>query len=116
MKNQIQHCHDRAGRRKTRRIASALGGALLTTVMLIPATPAMAEDRPVKATPNPFVAEDDLPGCFGNLNATMNHDSGIQEHSRDSKGPGFYFRDGQLFQQVRGDFWPVICGPGAGTG
>ena len=70
---------------------------------------------PAKATPNPFVTPD-LPGCFGNLNATINHDSGIQEHGRDSKGPGYTFRDGQAFQEARSDVWPIFCGAGAGAG
>lgn len=57
-------------------------------------------DTPVKATPNPFETTD-LPGCYGNLNATINHDSGIQDHGKDSKGPGYYFRDGQTFQEMK---------------
>ena len=69
-----------------RRLATTLGTALLATMLLAPAAQA-------KNTPNPFVT-DDLPGCFGNLNATFNHDSGIQEHGKDSKGPGYYFRPG----------------------
>lgn len=97
------------------RLKKALASGLLTMGMLVPAAPAMAGGGPVKATPNPLITPD-LPGCHGNLNATFNHDSGIQEHQRDSKGPGYFFRDGQLFQEIRNEIWPSICGPGAGTG
>jgi hypothetical protein len=89
--------------------------ALAAGLVFASAGSASAGDGPVKATPNPFVTAD-LPGCFGNLNATINHDSGIQDHGRDSKGPGYTFRDGQFFQEIRGQVWPIFCGPGAGTG
>ena len=88
--------------------------AVLAGATLVPVATAQAE-QPTKATPNPLVTPD-LPGCFGNLNATLNHDSGVQEHGRDSKGPGYFFRDGRLFQQIRGGVWPSVCGPGAGNG
>ena len=88
--------------------------AVLAGATLVPAAAARAE-APPKATPDPLVTPD-LPGCFGNLNATLNHDSGVQDHGRDSKGPGYTFRDGRLFQEIRGQFWPSVCGPGAGTG
>ena len=71
-----------------RKLATTLGTALLATMLLAPAAQA-------KNTPNPFIT-DDLPGCRGNINATLNHDSGIQEHGKDSKGPGYYFRPGGL--------------------
>jgi hypothetical protein len=57
-------------------------------MLLVPAAQA-------KNTPNPFIT-DDLPGCRGNINATINHDSGMQEHGNDSRGPGYYFRPGGL--------------------
>ena len=87
-----------------RRLATTLGGALLATMLVIPAAQA-------KNTPNPFITPD-LPGCRGNINATLNHDSGIQEHGRDSKGPGYFipevFADGQEFKAalagVRAEF------------
>ena len=40
-------------------------------------------------TPNPVGA----PGCNGNIVATFNHLSGTNDNN--SKGPGFFFRDGQ---------------------
>jgi hypothetical protein len=40
-------------------------------------------------TPNPIGA----PGCNGNIVATTNHASGTNDTN--SKGPGFFFRDGQ---------------------
>jgi hypothetical protein len=80
-------------------------------MLLAPAAQATQEDVPVKATPNPLVTED-LPGCFGNLNATFNHDSGIQDHGRDSKGPGYYFRDGQAFKEARDFTRALFCGAG----
>ena len=91
-------------------IATALAAA---TTVGFSATASAGE--PNKATPDPTVTPD-LPGCFGNLNATFNHGSGIQDHGRDSKGPGYTFRDGRLFQEIRGEVWPIFCGPGAGTG
>ena len=97
------------------RLKKAVASGLLSMAVLAPTAPALANGTPVKATPNPIVTPD-LPGCHGNLNATFNHDSGIQEHGRASKGPGYYFRDGQLFQEVRNAVWPIFCGPGAGTG
>ena len=99
---------------RTRR-SKTVGGVLMAaaTAMLMTAAPAVAHGGPVKATPEPV---EGAPGCHGKLNATFNHGSGIQEHGRDSKGPGFFFRDGQLFQEVRGEVWPIFCGPGAGTG
>ena len=115
MNTESQHCDDRVGRRMTKRVAASVGGALLTLTLLAPAAGATQEEVPVKATPSPLETPD-LPGCFGNLNATFNHDSGIQDHGRDSKGPGYFFRDGQLFQEIRGEVWPIFCGPGAGTG
>jgi hypothetical protein len=69
-----------------RRIKTTLVGALLATMLLVPAAQA-------KNTPNPFITPD-LPGCRGNINATINHDSGTQAHENDSKGPGYYFRPG----------------------
>ena len=87
--------------------------ALAAGLVFASAGSASAGDGPVKATPDPVR---DLPGCHGKLNATINHDSGIQDHGKDSKGPGYTFRDGQLFQEIRGAFWPSVCGPGAGTG
>jgi hypothetical protein len=72
-------------------------------------------DGPNKATPDPFETPD-LPGCFGNLNATLNHGSSMQGHGKDSKGPGWFFRDGQAFQEIRSELWPEFCGPGAGVG
>lgn len=106
---------DRAGRRMVRVIASSLGGAVLALTVLASAAGANNGNSPVKATPNPLETGD-LPGCFGNLNATFNHGSGVQDHGNDSKGPGYFFRDGQLFQEARGEVWPIFCGPGAGTG
>jgi hypothetical protein len=52
-----------------------------------------------KNTPNPFIT-DDLPGCRGNVNATMNHGSTGDPNptDKDSKGPGYWFRDGQAFK------------------
>ena len=85
-----------------KRLATTLGGALLATVLLVPAAQA-------KNTPNPFITPD-LPGCFGNLNATFNHDSGIQAHGKDSKGPGYYFRDGQAFKEAREFTRALFCG------
>ena len=55
------------------------GSALLATVLLVPAAQA-------RNTPNPLITPDP-PGCFGNLNATFNHESGIRAHGKDSKGP-----------------------------
>jgi hypothetical protein len=63
-----------------------LTAALLATMLLVPAARA-------KNTRNPSIT-DDLPGCRGNINATINHDSGMQEHGKDSRGPGWYFRPG----------------------
>lgn len=85
-----------------------LGGALLATALLAGPANAAGGD-PVKATPDPFETPD-LPGCYGNLNATFNHGSGVQEHGRDSKGPGWYFRDGQLFQEIKSETREVFCG------
>lgn len=99
----------RGGRRTTARIAAALGGGLLALTLLAPAAGAKQDGQPVKATPNPF-ATGDLPGCFGNLNATFNHDSGIQDHGRDSKGPGYYFRNGQDFKEAREFTRALFCG------
>ena len=99
----------------TRRAAAALGGAVLALTLLAPAAAAKPDDPPVKATPDPLTTPG-LAGCHGNLNATFNHGSGIQDHGKDSKGPGYFFRDGQLFQEIRGQVWPSVCGPGAGTG
>ncbi len=84
-----------------KRLARTLVGALLATVLLVPAAQA-------KNTPNPFIA-DGLPGCKGNINATMNHDSGIHDHGKDSKGPGWYFRDGQAFKEARTGLWGAFC-------
>lgn len=95
-------------------IKQLIAAATLAGAILVPANTASAHE-PKKATPNPFVTPD-LPGCFGNLNATINHDSGIQEHGRDSKGPGYTFRNGQEFQAARSELWPIFCGPGAGVG
>jgi hypothetical protein len=58
-------------------------------MLLVPAAQA-------KNTPNPFTTPD-LPGCRGNINATINHDSGGQDSNptaKDSKGPGYFFRPG----------------------
>jgi hypothetical protein len=44
------------------------------------------------------------------LNATFNHDSGIQDHGRDSKGPGYYFRNGQAFKEARDETRALFCG------
>jgi hypothetical protein len=87
--------------------------ALAAGLVFVSAGSASAGDGPVKATPEPVLGE---PGCHGKLNATFNHGSGIQDHGRDSKGPGYTFRDGRLFQEIRGEVWPIFCGPGAGTG
>jgi len=40
-------------------------------------------------TPNPIGA----PGCNGNIVATTNHNSGT--NADNSRGPGYFFRDGQ---------------------
>lgn len=114
MNTATQRYDDRVGRSMTKKVVSSLGGALFALTLLAPAA-AAAEGEPVKATPSPLETED-LPGCFGNLNATFNHDSGVQDHGRDSKGPGYFFRNGQEFQEARGIVWPIFCGPGAGTG
>lgn len=87
----------------------------LAAVTSVGFSAAASAEGPAKATPNPLETPD-LPGCHGNLNATFNHLSGIQDHGRDSKGPGYTFRDGQLFQEIRDEVWPNFCGPGAGTG
>ncbi len=107
----VQHrpIHPRQDRRRL------LAGVGVATLSILLAAPAAAADQPIKNTPNP-IEETDLPGCHGNLNATFNHGSGIQPHGKDSKGPGYYFRDGQLFQEVRAEVWPIFCGPGAGVG
>lgn len=44
-------------------------------------------------TPQPTV-EPGLPGCEGNILATFNHVSGTDETN--SRGPGFWFRDGKV--------------------
>lgn len=47
-----------------------------------------------RGTPNPMV-EPDLPGARGNIIATMNHGSGLNEFPEtDSRGIGYFFRDG----------------------
>ena len=98
-----------------KRLATTLGGALLATVLLVPAAQAAQENVPVKATPNPFAGElpSDLPGCFGNLNATFNHGSGLEDPNptaKDSKGPGWFFRDGQAFKEARESTRAEFCG------
>lgn len=105
----------RSDRRTRTRLAVSLGGALVALTLLAPGAGAVPDAGPVKATPSPFETPG-LPGCFGNLNATLNHGSGVQDHGRDSKGPGWFFRDGREFQEVRGELWPIFCGPGAGVG
>lgn len=92
------------------RRAATIVTAVVASLMLGPVGQAHAtqDDVPVKATPNPFEIEE-LPGCYGNLNATFNHDSGIHDHGRDSKGPGYYFRDGQVFQDVKNATREVFC-------
>ncbi len=97
-------------RRVSRRWTTAVGTAFIALSLSAPSAGA----SPAKATPNPLETPD-LAGCHGNLNATFNHNSGVQEHGKDSKGPGWYFRDGRLFQEVRSEVWPIFCGPGAGT-
>jgi hypothetical protein len=92
-----------------RRLTTTLGSALLAMMLLAPAAQAAQGGEPVKATPNPLVTPD-LPGCFGNLNAIFNHDSGIQDHGRDSKGAGYYFRDGQAFKAARDEARAIFCG------
>jgi hypothetical protein len=86
-----------------RRITTTLTGVLLAMMLLVPAASA-------KNTPNPFETPD-LPGCRGNINATINHDSGENNGNpsdKDSSGPGYFFRDGQAFKAalagVRADF------------
>ena len=75
----------------------------MATMLVIPAAQA-------KNTPNPFITPD-LPGCRGNINATINHDSGNEDTNptdKDSKGPGYFFRNGQEFKAalagVRAEF------------
>lgn len=94
-------------------IKQLVTAATLAGAVLVPAS--ASAGGPNKSTPNPMETPD-LPGCHGNLNATFNHDSGVQDHGKDSKGPGYYFRDGKVFQEVRNEVWPIFCGPGAGTG
>jgi hypothetical protein len=95
-------------RRKTtmrRRLAITLGSALLAMMLVIPAASA-------KNTPNPFTTPD-LPGCRGNVNATINHDSGGQNlnpSDKDSGGPGYFFRDGQEFKAALAGVRAEICG------
>jgi hypothetical protein len=84
-----------------RRLATTLVGALLATMLVVPAASA-------KNTPNPFTTPD-LPGCRGNINATLNHDSGIHDHGKDSKGPGYYFRDGQDFKAALAGVRAAFC-------
>lgn len=97
-----------------RRIATTLGVALLATMLVVPAAQASQEGVPVKNTPNPITAEVDLPGCRGNINATFNHDSSIQGHGRDSKGPGWFFNNevtghGQVFKAALAGARDFFC-------
>lgn len=88
-----------------KRLATTLGTALLATMLLAPAAQA-------RNTPNPFETPG-LPGCFGNLNATFNHDSGSEDPNptdKDSKGPGWFFRDGQAFKEAREFTRGMYCG------
>jgi hypothetical protein len=75
-----------------RRITTTLTGVLLAMMLLVPAASA-------KNTPNPMETEN-LPGCRGNINATFNHQSEGDPNptDKDSKGPGYWFRDGQAFK------------------
>ncbi len=92
-----------------KRMLTVSGAMMAAMLLAAPVQAAPPDDTPVKATPDPFETAD-LPGCFGNLNATFNHDSGIQDHGRDSKGPGFYFRDGQAFKEARDATRQAFCG------
>ena len=92
-----------------KRLAATLSCALLTTMLLVPAAHAAKGGVPAKATPDPITTPD-LPGCRGNINATFNHLSGIQDHDRDSKGPGYYFRDGQTFKAELAGARADFCG------
>ncbi len=78
-------------------------------MLMIPAAQAAEGGEPVKATPNPITTPD-LPGWRGNINATFNHDSGIQDHGRDSRGPGYFFRDGQEFKAALAGVRAAFCG------
>jgi hypothetical protein len=71
-----------------RRITTTLTGVLMAMMLLLPAASA-------KNTPNP-INTPNLPGCVGNINATYNHLSGMHEHGKDSRGPGYYFRPGGI--------------------
>ena len=51
------------------RLKKAVATGLLTTVMLVPAAPAMAEGKPVKATPNPLIT----PETFARLHEKYPH-------------------------------------------
>jgi hypothetical protein len=88
-----------------RRITTTLTGVLLAMMLLVPAASA-------KNTPNPFETPD-LPGCRGNVNATINHDSGDNNGNpsdKDSSGPGYFFRDGQAFKAALAGVRAEICG------
>ena len=87
-----------------RRLAITLGSALLATMLVIPAASA-------KNTPNPFETPN-LPGCRGNINATINHDSGDNNGNpsdKDSSGPGYFFRDGQEFKAALAGVRAAFC-------
>ena len=85
-------------------LAITLGSALLATMLVIPAASA-------KNTPNPFETPN-LPGCRGNINATINHDSGDNNGNpsdKDSSGPGYFFRDGQEFKAALAGVRAAFC-------
>jgi hypothetical protein len=55
-------------------------------------------------TPNPVGAT----GCNGNVVATANHNSGTT--ATNSRGPGFYFRDGQVVKGAIEGVRAEACG------
>jgi len=81
-----------------RRLATVLSGALLATMLMVPAAQA--------DTPDPTTTPG-LPGCDGNIVATFNHGSG--QTANDSRGPGFFFRDGQVTKAAIADARAGFC-------